>query len=425
MSKSLSHSSKDRAVDQFLRLSRLARDLGITHQSIEDDEFRSGHITLDGRDVVNFGLCCYLGLGDDPRLVDGAIDAIKRYGNSYSSSIAYTALPMYHDLSDRLSAMLDAPVAIAGTTTLAHLAALPVIVRPGEDVLIDEYAHASMRSVMPTLQVTGSEVRKVAHNDLETVADLATSAKGRVWYVIDGLYSMHGDTAPAEDIAALLASTPNLWVYCDDAHGLGWDGIHGRGQFLRRAGWHERLVMSFGLAKSFGTMGGVVAAKDPDLIEAVTMNGGPLVFGGPLPPAVLGASIVSADIHLSDELVELQDDLAKRMTFVNEFSEAAGLPMTSREQTPLWYVEVGHTMTTGSVVIAMLHEGFYLNTAVFPVVPRGRSGLRFTVTRYNTLDEIESMLTTLKAAIAQYGDGTEDVIDLTRLEDREGVTGAD
>ena len=107
---------------------------------------------------------------------------------------------------------------------------------------------------------------------------------------------MQGMTAPAEDMRAILDAHENLWVYCDDAHSLGWSGLHGRGQFLERAGWHDRLVMAFGLAKSFGTMGGVIATPDPVLIELIEITGGPMIFGGPLPPSTLGASIASADI---------------------------------------------------------------------------------------------------------------------------------
>jgi 7-keto-8-aminopelargonate synthetase-like enzyme len=418
VTKSLSHTRADRALDQFLRLSRLARQLGFSHQLIEDDVFEGDTIKLRGRTVVNFGLCSYLGLGDDPRLVEAAIDAIRRYGNSYSSSVAYTALPMYHDLRERLQAMFGSPVVVAGTTTLAHMSALPVIVRPGERVLVDAYAHASLISVMPSLQVNGSEVTKVSHNDLEAVADAASSARDTVWYLVDGVYSMLGDTVPVMELIDLLDAHPHLWVYCDDAHGLGWEGDRGQGYVLNRAGWHERLIMSFGLAKSFGTMGGVVAAQSERLIEAISVTGGPMVFGGPLPPAILGASVASADIHLSSELAGLQAELSERIEHVNSFSDEIGLPLATKAHTPMWFVEIGESIVTGSVVSTMLHEGFFVNGAVFPAVPRGRGGVRFTVTRYNSLSQIEAMLTSLNEARLRHLTG-EDVIDLTVLEGSE------
>lgn len=416
--KSVPHTGVDRAVDLFLDQSRLATSMGLIHQVVDDDDFHGGTIHLGGREVANFGLCSYLALGDDPRLKKAAIDAVTSYGNSYSSSVAYTSLPLYGRLKGRLETMIGAPVVIAGTTTLAHLAALPVLIRGGDTVLVDAYAHASLLLVIPSIEAGGARVRKIAHNDLDAVVEQCRQTSGRVWYVMDGLYSMHGDTAPAEEIARMLEEHDSLWVYCDDAHGLGWAGENGRGQYLDRAGWHDRLVMSFGLAKSFGTMGGVIASKNESLLEAIEYTGGPMVFGGPLPPPVLGASIASADIHLSDEIYELQSDLLWRIDLVNELASDMELSVATSERTPLWFVEIGPVRTAMTVAAAMAKEGFYVNLAGFPVVPRGRGGVRFTVTRYNTATDIEGMLSCLRDSVLEYG-GPDDIVDLTVLEDEE------
>lgn len=415
MSKSPSHTSSDRAVDQFLKYSRIGRDLGIRSQVIEDEEFRGDLIKLRGADVANFGLCSYLGLGDDPRLVEAAIDAVTRYGNSYSSSMAYTSVPLYETLTERFEAMLGAPALVTASTTLAHLSALPVLVRDGDTVVIDALAHASLLAVIPSLRANGATVHHIPHSDLERLTEITESAPGRTWYLFDGLYSMAGLTAPAEKLRSMLDDHPDLWLYCDDAHSLGWSGERGRGQFLERAGWHERIVMAFGLAKSFGTMGGIIATPDRELIELIDTTGGPMVFGGPLPPPTLGASIASADIHLSDELPSLQAELMERIRFTIAFADEIGLPLAEVEETPLFFVEIGPVLSTISVATSMLKKGYFLNAAVFPVVPRNKGGLRFTVTRYNSLDQIEQMLTTFNE-IRLAHEGPDAVVDLTSFE---------
>jgi 7-keto-8-aminopelargonate synthetase-like enzyme len=219
----------------------------------------------------------------------------------------------------------------------------------------------------------------------------------------------------------LLDKHPGLWLYCDDAHSLGWSGTRGRGQFLERCGWHERLIMAYGLAKSFGTMGGVLANPNRELIDLVEITGGPMVFGGPLTPPTLGASIASADIHLSEELPQLQDELMERITFINELSTELGIPLAAFEDTPLFFAQIGALLTTISAANSMLKRGFYLNPAVFPVVPRNQGGLRFTVTRYNTLEQIEAMLVTLNEVRLAH-EGPDAVIDLTAFEDDEATT---
>lgn len=404
-----------RLPDGFLQQSLFARESGLTSQVIEDKEFSGDRITIRGNELYNFGLCSYLGLSDDPRLVEGAVDAVRRYGNSYSSSIAYTSLPLYDELRDRLSAMIGAPVLVAGTTTLAHMAALPVLVRPGDLVLVDRLAHASLLGVIPTLQTRRARVERVAHNDLDQVEERIQSHDGPVWYIIDGVYSMHGDLAPATELRELVERNESLWIYCDDAHGFSWSGQHGRGRFLDVFGWHPRLVMSYGLSKSFGALGGVVAAQDANLIKAIEITGGPMVFGGPVPPASLGAGVVSGDIHLSSELPVLQRDLSARIDLVNEHAERIGLPISRNDHSPLWFVQVGGSSTTASVAARIVRDGYFVNAATYPVVGKGRSGIRFTVTRYNSISQIRGLLESINDARLQY-DSDEDVLDLTVFE---------
>ncbi len=424
MSNSPVHTRSSRAVEQLLRYTRLGRQLGLGRVLIEDHEFHGDTIVLRGHEVGNFSLCSYLGLGDDPRLIDAAVDAVNRYGNSYSSSTAYTALPLYGDLRERFEAMLGAPVVITASTTLAHMSALPVLVRRGDTVVIDAHAHASLLGVIPSLQANGATIHQLPHGDLETLDQLAGRTAGRTWYLFDGLYSMQGVTAPAEDLRAMLDRHEDLWLYCDDAHSFGWSGRHGRGQFIERAGWHGRIVMTYGLAKSFGTMGGIVANPDPELMELVETTGGPMIFGGPLPPGTLGASIASADIHLSDELPGLQGELMERIRLVNRLSEELELPIALREETPLWFCEIGPALSTISVGASMLEKGFFLNVALFPAVPRNEGGVRFTVTRYNSPDQIEEMLSTLNEVRLAHEDG-ERVIDLTALENQPAIEPAE
>jgi len=392
-----------------------AREIGIARQIIEDDHLVGDSIILDGRRLANFGLCSYLALGDDERLKEGARRAIDRYGTSYSSSVAYTALPLYADLRERLEEMFSANVVLAPTTTLAHLSALPVLVRPGDEVLVDTVAHASVQTATQVLQANGISVRSVPHNNVAAIAAILDGLEGpgRVWLLIDGVYSMHGDLAPAENLFDLLETHAELHIYCDDAHGFGWDGEHGRGAFLARAGWHDRLVLVAGLSKSFGATGGVVVMRDAMLADLVELVGPPLTFGGPIPPAALGAGVASADIHLSDELAHRQSDFKQRIDLVNRLAIQMGIPLADFDPTPIWYLDLGDYDSMAKVFLGMRDDGFYLNGSAFPVVPHGHAGLRFTITLYNSARQIEDMLTSLRERSLEEIGETETIIDLT------------
>jgi 7-keto-8-aminopelargonate synthetase-like enzyme len=270
-------------------------------------------------------------------------------------------------------------------------------------------------AVTPALVSAGVRVEMVRHNDIQALDRRLSESddEGAAWYITDGLFSMHGDTVPVEALHPLLERHPRLHIYCDDAHGFGWSGPRGSGTYLSRAGWHERLVIAVGLAKSFGTMGGVVATPNRDFIDMINLTGSPLVFGGPIPPPMLGASIASADIHLSDELAVLQGELDRKIKFVNAFSDSIGLPLAAFDNTPLWFLEVGASKKVLEGLSKMKTAGFFLNGAVFPVVPRGHGGLRFTVTNYNSLSQIEAMLVQLNELRLELSGETDIEIDLT------------
>ncbi len=415
MEKALSPTRGERMMRLFHDHAARARDLGISRQLIQDETLTGDTIILEGRRLANFGLCSYLGLGDDERLKEGARRALDAYGTSYSSSIAYTALPLYGELREKLMAMFEANVVLAPTTTLAHLAALPVLVRPGDEVLVDTLSHASVQTATQLLQANGIPVKAIPHNDTSAVDEAMAhfTGPGRAWLLIDGVYSMHGDLAPAADVADLLARHPQLHIYCDDAHGLGWDGKHGRGAFLARTPWHERLVVAGGLSKSFGATGGVVAMPDPIAADLVELVGPPLTFGGPIPPAALGAAVVSADIHLSGELTERQAEFKQRIDLVNRLATELSIPLADFDPTPIWYLDLGDYESMTKVFLGMREDGFYLNGSAFPVVPLGHAGLRFTITLYNSEEQIEAMLTALKTRSLEVTGETEIVIDLT------------
>src|ERR1019366_1443070 len=108
---------------------------------------------------------------------------------------------------------------IAPTTTLAHIAALPVLVGPEDAVIIDQSAHASLHTAVALLH--SIPVNLVRHNRMDRLeAEIArlSAAHRRVWFVFDGLYSMLGDFAPLDEMARLLEKYPQFHLYVDDAH---------------------------------------------------------------------------------------------------------------------------------------------------------------------------------------------------------------
>ena len=120
-----------------------------------------------GEPHVNFGSCSYLGLELDPRMRDAVIDAVTRYGTQFSSSRAYLSSPQYAELEALLDEMFGGHVLVTPTTSLGHLATLPVLVESTDAVLLDHQVHASVQMAANQLRVKGATVELIRHNNME------------------------------------------------------------------------------------------------------------------------------------------------------------------------------------------------------------------------------------------------------------------
>ena len=408
-------SSHDRILDLAERRLSLGVELGVIQRRIEDERLDGALITIDGRQMVNFSSCAYLALNRDDRLKKAAIDATERYGTNYSSSPTYTALPLYDTLEERLRLITGGEVAIAQTTTLAHIAALPIMVSPEDLVLVDAQTHDSVHLATQNLKGAGVRVGTLPHNDVPALEERLTEVAAsfnRVWYLADGVYSMHGDLAPVKQVAALQDRFDNLFTYYDDAHGFGWQGENGRGYVLSEVPLNERMVMAAGFAKSFGSVGAVLAFGDPAIARRVRLVGGPLTFSGPIPPPDLGAATESAAFHLSPAYAERQARLLADIEWVRSEFVRRQLPVASLETSPIWFIRVGSPERVAEMILRLMGEGYYLNAAAFPAVALGDGGIRFAQTLHNTREQLTGLLDAIEHHLPQVASEPDIVVDL-------------
>ncbi len=368
---------------------------GILHLNNEDEFLQGNLIKLKGKDVVNFGSCSYLGLEFDRRLKDGAIDAIEKYGTQFSESRAYVSIKLYKDLEEHFEKIFKASVIISPTTTLGHIAAIPVVVGQNDAVIIDHQAHNSIQTACNLLKPKGIHVELVRHNRLDLLEEKIKELKGKhekIWYMADGIYSMYGDACPVKELYALMDKYKELNLYVDDAHGMSCFGTNGSGYVMSFGSLHPRAVLAVSLAKAFATGGAVLVFPDKELARKVRTCGGPLITSGPMQPSALGAALASAKIHLSDEIYELQNTLQDNIQFARLMIKKYGLPIISASAAPVFFIGVSLPKLGYNMVHRMLNEGYYLNLGIFPAVPMKNTGIRFTITCLHTFSQIEKMI---------------------------------
>ncbi len=387
-------------VDLIEQSVSIGHEAGVILETADPVEYLGRHVEIRGQKLLNFGSCSYLGLDQDPELVDGARRALERFGTQFSFSRTYLENPLYSELEDLLRQVTGAPTLVTPTTTLGHVAAIPVLVEPGDIVIIDHSAHASLHTACALLRgVTLIALRHSRIDRLKVELEQKASLARRVWYIFDGLYSMLGDLAPLDELLPILERFDNLWLYADDAHATSWSGRSGRGSTLDVLQGHPRVVVALSLNKAFSAAGGALVVPNQRIYDRVRRCGGPLIFSGPIQPPLLGAAVASARLHLSAKLPDLQSRLQERIRTVIQLAETNDVSLANDDMTPIFFVTCGPMATTLSVIKSLRARGIYACPSFFPAVPKSRTGIRFTVSLHNELSDIAALMAGLSETL--------------------------
>ena len=355
-------------------------------------------VVIEKREMINFGSCSYLGLEKHANLQNGVIDAVGKYGTQFSSSRTYLSHCLYQELEGLLFQIFQRPVIATASTTLGHLATIPVVVGENDAVILDLQVHSSIQMTVQQLKAKKIPIHIIKHNCMESLESKIQSLYNKhdkVWYFADGVYSMYGDYAPFDALDHLLNQYDKFHLYIDDAHGMGWTGENGSGVVCSNLKHKEKVILAVSLNKSFAAAGGCIIFPDEEVEKKVRNCGSTYIFAGPIQPPMLGAAVSSAKLHLSDEITNLQTKLLELIRYTNNRLDELDLPQFQKTDSPLFFIPVGLPKICYDIISKMKEKGFFLNTASFPAVPMRKSGIRFMVNAFLDKQQIDSMLTEL------------------------------
>ncbi|MEY4722989.1 MAG: hypothetical protein RLZZ324_502 [Candidatus Parcubacteria bacterium] len=385
--------------DKAFEVLGYGREMGLMHLQV--DELDGRNIVLgDGQRLLQFGSCSYLGLETHPKLTEGALAAMKRFGTQLSSSRSYLCISILPELEARLSRELfnGYPVVVSNSVTSIHAAAIPALVQPNHAVVLDERAHASMhQAVDHVVRQSRVTTEIVPHNRIDLLREkIRTLNDGHeaIWFCCESVYSMWGDDIPFGELLKLLNEEPRLRLYIDDAHGMSWTGVNGSGRAftLLDGDLRDRVALVVALGKSFGSGGAAIVLPRKESADRVCVAGPPLIFSHPPQPSMLGAGHASLDIHVSEEGAALRAQLDMLMRHARETLKEEGLPSFLTNTGPINFVPVGIPHHTFLILRKMMQDGYFLDGAVFPAVPTKLGGIRFTITNHLTKDDITAMI---------------------------------
>lgn len=351
--------------------------------------------TLQPRAGIDFSSNDYLGLSRDPAIARAMADAVANGtpAGSGGSRLLRGNAPEHEALEAKAAAFFGAEAALfMANGFAANVALLATLPRAGDLIVADELAHASMHD---GIRRSKAPVVFVAHNDAQAFADAvarwrAAGGTGTPWLVAETLYSMDGDTAPVDDLAAI-AARHDAFLLLDEAHATGVFGADGRGLAAHLEG-ADNLISLHTCGKGLGVEGALVCAPRL-LIETLINKARPFVFSTAPSPLIAVGVAAALDRIAGAHGDALRAALRARIARAGAaLCAPLGLPAPASQIVP---IPIGADKPTMAVAQACQAAGFDIRGIRPPTVPAGTGRLRLSLTLNAAPEDIDRLAETL------------------------------
>ncbi len=338
-------------------------------------------IEVGGKKVLNFCANNYLGLSDNPRLVEAAkkeMDA-RGYGMSSVRFICGT-----QDIHKELEAAIAEYFGTEDTILYAACfdangGVFEPLFTDQDAIISDSLNHASIIDGVRLCKAVRYRYANADMEDLEKQLKLAQAQRFRI-IVTDGVFSMDGNVAPMDKITEL-ANKYDALVMVDECHSAGVVGKTGRGvtELYNIRGQVDIITGTLG--KAFGGAIGGFTTGRKEIIELLRQRSLPYLFSNSVPPAVVGASLEV--FRMLKESDELHDRLVENVEYFRNKMLAAGFDIKPT-QSAICAVMLYDAPLSQVFAKKLLDEGIYVTGFYYPVVPKGQARIRVQVSAGHT-----------------------------------------
>jgi 8-amino-7-oxononanoate synthase len=360
-------------------------------------------VEMEGAPRIMLGSNNYLGLTGDERVIQGARDALERYGTGLTGSRLLNGTTALHlQLEEEIADWMGTESAIVFTTGhQANVGTLGTILGPGDTVVADSGDHAS---ILDGCLLSRAKLRAFRHNrmdKLERMLERASNDGGGVLVVVDGVFSMEGDVPPLREVCDLCERF-GARLMVDEAHGAGVLGARGAGA-TEHFGVEDRVDLRMGtFSKSLASCGGFLAGP-ADVIEFLRVQSRAFLFTASAVPAAVGAARAALEIVRSDEGRALMAKVLHNARYWSDGLVERGFKVVRHGDlvTPIVPVLVEDDWKAGLLWKALYDAGVFVNTALHPAVPPGGALLRTSVMATHdtpTLDRALDAFASVKAS---------------------------
>ncbi len=352
-------------------------------------------VTIDGLgEVLVFCANNYLGLANDPEVVEAGIEGLSRYGAG-TASVRFICgtFDCHRELEERIAKFLGAEAALTYVSCWnANEGLLTNLVREGDVIISDELNHAS---IIDASRLARQATRVVfPHADMNALDDMLKKHRDASVKIVvtDGVFSMEGDVAPLSEMVAV-CRRHNATLVVDDSHGTGVLGVGGRGT-------HEHFglpghapegvdIFTGTLGKALGGAAGGYVAGPKEVIETLVQRSRPQLFSNALPPTVAVSAAKALEIleREPQRVARLQTNVARMRIGLRKLKyDVVDSP------TAIIPVLIGDTAEAIRMSHRLLERGVFVIGFGYPVVPEGKARLRIQMSAAHTDEQIDKAL---------------------------------
>ena len=389
--------------DHYVDVIRQIKDDGLYKNERIITSSQSAHIEVTGgQQVLNMCANNYLGLANNPEIIEAAKSSYDKWGYGLSSVRFICGTQQIHkELEKKITEFLETEDTILYTSCFDANGGLFETILSEEDAVIsDELNHAS---IIDGVRLCKAQRYRYKNNDMNDLEEKLKEAKANnakhLLVATDGVFSMDGFIANLKGICDL-AEKYNAMVMVDDSHAVGFMGKHGKGT-PEHCGVLGRVDIITGtLGKALGGASGGYTSGRKEIIDLLRQRSRPYLFSNTVAPSIVSASIKV--LEMLSSTTHLRDKLEENTKYFREQITKAGLNIKPGIH-PIVPIMIGDAALSQKMAARLLEKGVYVIGFFYPIVPKGTARIRVQISAAHTKEDLDFAVSAFKEVKEEMG----------------------
>jgi glycine C-acetyltransferase len=341
-----------------------------------------------GQKVLNMCANNYLGLSNNPEIIEAAKNSYNKWGYGLSSVRFICGTQQIHkELEKKISEFLETEDTILYTSCFdANGGLFETILTDQDAVISDELNHAS---IIDGVRLCKAQRYRYKNNDMKDLEEKLKEAKSnnikQILIATDGVFSMDGYIANLKGICDL-AEKYGAMVMVDDSHAVGFMGTHGKGTHEHNNVMGRVDIITGTLGKALGGASGGYTSARKEIVDLLRQRSRPYLFSNTVAPSIVAASIKV--LEMLSLTTHLRDKLEENTKYFREKIKAAGFEIKEGIH-PIVPIMLGDAVLSQKMAARLLEKGIYVIGFFYPVVPKGTARIRVQISAGHSKQDLD------------------------------------